>query len=139
MVKNLPATQESQVRSLGQEDPLEKEKATHSSIPAWRISWTEEQDIKGQVMRWCFPHKCSEPGVRGEQVGVLPTGTDQRTSSAGVPVSPDSSQSGVRCGQGPSVRETGSPCGQQRDTACGVTCPHCVHVLLFRLNKLDAS
>ena len=42
MVKNLPATQESQVRSLGQEDPLEKEKATHSSIPAWRISWTEE-------------------------------------------------------------------------------------------------
>ena len=34
--------QESQVRSLGQEDPLEKEKATHSSIPAWRISWTEE-------------------------------------------------------------------------------------------------
>ena len=61
--------------------------------------------------------------------------------SAGPGFSPssDSSQSGVRCGQGPSVRETGSPCGQQRDTACGVTCPHCVHVLLFRLNKLDAS
>ena len=42
MVKNLPATQEPQVRSLGQEDPLEKETATHSSIPAWRIPWTEE-------------------------------------------------------------------------------------------------
>ena len=42
MVKNLPATQESQIRSLGQENPLEKEKATHSRIPAWRIPWTEE-------------------------------------------------------------------------------------------------
>ena len=42
MVKNLPAVQETQVRSLGQEDPLEKETATHSSILAWRIPWTEE-------------------------------------------------------------------------------------------------
>ena len=42
MVKNLPATQEPQVRSLGQEDPMEKETATHSSIPARRIPWTEE-------------------------------------------------------------------------------------------------
>ena len=42
MVKNPPATQETQVRSLGQEDPLEKEMATHSSILTWRISWTEE-------------------------------------------------------------------------------------------------
>ena len=42
MVKNLPATQETQVQSLGQEDPLEKEMATHSSILAWRIPWTEE-------------------------------------------------------------------------------------------------
>ena len=41
-VKNLPATQETQVRSLGQEDPLEKEMTTHSSILAWRIPWTEE-------------------------------------------------------------------------------------------------
>ena len=39
MVKSLPATQ---VRSLGQEDPLKKGMATHSSILAWRISWTEE-------------------------------------------------------------------------------------------------
>ena len=42
MVKNLPAMQETQVRSLGQEDPLEKEMATPSSILAWRIPWTEE-------------------------------------------------------------------------------------------------
>ena len=42
MVKNLPAMQETQVQSLGKEDPLEKGTATHSSIPAWRIPWTEE-------------------------------------------------------------------------------------------------
>ena len=42
MVKNLPATQETQVLSLGQEDPLEKDMPTHSSILAWRIPWTEE-------------------------------------------------------------------------------------------------
>ena len=41
MVKNLPAMQKIQVQSLGQENPLEKGKATHSSITAWRISWTE--------------------------------------------------------------------------------------------------
>ena len=42
MVKNLPAVQETQAQSLGQEDPLEKGMAIHSSIPAWRIPWTEE-------------------------------------------------------------------------------------------------
>ena len=42
MVKSLPAMQETQVRSLGQEDPLEKEMVTHSSILAWRIPWAEE-------------------------------------------------------------------------------------------------
>ena len=42
MVKNLPAVQETQVRSLGREDPLEKDMATNSSILAWRIPWTEE-------------------------------------------------------------------------------------------------
>ena len=41
-VKNLPATRETWVQSLGQEDPLKKEMATHSSILAWRIPWTEE-------------------------------------------------------------------------------------------------
>ena len=42
MVKNLPAMQETQVQSLGQEDPLEKEMAIHSSTIAWKIPWTEE-------------------------------------------------------------------------------------------------
>ena len=41
-VKNLPAVQETQVQYLGWEDPLEKGVATHSSILAWRIPWTEE-------------------------------------------------------------------------------------------------
>ena len=41
-VKRLPAMQETQVQSLGWEDPLEKEMATHSSLLAWRIPWTEE-------------------------------------------------------------------------------------------------
>ena len=41
MVKNLPAMQETQVPSLGQEDPLEKEMATHSSILVCKIPWTE--------------------------------------------------------------------------------------------------
>ena len=41
-VKNLPAMQEKWVRFLGQEDPLEEGMATHSSILAWRIPWTEE-------------------------------------------------------------------------------------------------
>ena len=41
-VKNLPAMQETQVQSLGQEDPLEKGMATHFSILAWRMLWTEE-------------------------------------------------------------------------------------------------
>ena len=41
-VKNLPALWETWVRSLGGEDPLEKEMATHSSVLAWRIPWTED-------------------------------------------------------------------------------------------------
>ena len=50
LVKNLPAVQETQVRFLGWEDPLEKEMATHSSILAWKISWTEG----------CSPWGCKE-------------------------------------------------------------------------------
>ena len=42
LIKNLPAMQEAWVQSLGQEDPLEKDMATHSSILAWEIQWTEE-------------------------------------------------------------------------------------------------
>ena len=43
-IRNLPAIQETQVQSLGQEDPLEKGMATHFRILAWRILWTEEPD-----------------------------------------------------------------------------------------------
>ena len=42
LVKNLPAVQETRVQFLGEKDPLEKEMATHSSILAWRIPWTQE-------------------------------------------------------------------------------------------------
>ena len=42
MVQNLPSMQETQVQSLGGEDPPEKEMATHSSILAWKIPWTED-------------------------------------------------------------------------------------------------
>ena len=44
VVKNLPAMQETQVQSLSQEDPLEKQMATHSNVLAWRIPWTEGPD-----------------------------------------------------------------------------------------------
>ena len=44
MVKGLPAMRETWVRSLGREDPLEKEMAIHSSTLAWKIPWTEEPD-----------------------------------------------------------------------------------------------
>ena len=44
MVKSLPAIQETQVQSLGWDDPLEKRTATHSSVLAWRVPWTEEPD-----------------------------------------------------------------------------------------------
>ena len=43
-IKNVPAMQETRVRSLGREDPLEKGMATHSSILAWTIPWTEDPD-----------------------------------------------------------------------------------------------
>ena len=65
-VQNLPAVQETWVRSLGGEDPLEEEIATHSCIPAWKIAWTEEpgglQSTGSQRLRhkWAtnafFPH-----------------------------------------------------------------------------------
>ena len=55
MVTCLPAMQETQVQSLGWEDPLEKETATHSSILAWEIPWIEEPDrlhFKGLKKNW---------------------------------------------------------------------------------------
>ena len=53
-VKNLPAMQETQVQSLDWEDPLEKEMATHSSVLAWRIPWTEEPGglVHGVAKSW---------------------------------------------------------------------------------------
>ena len=55
MVKNLPVMQEMRVQSLGQEDPLEKGMATHSSILAWRIPWAEKpgglQSVGSQRVR----------------------------------------------------------------------------------------
>ena len=64
-MKNLLAAQETQVRSLGQEDPLEKAKATHSYTPAWRIPWTEEpgrlqsMGSRSQTqLKLLSPHKC---------------------------------------------------------------------------------
>ena len=48
-VNNLPAMKKTQVRSLGQEDPLEKGMATRSSILAWRVPWTEEPGVKLQI------------------------------------------------------------------------------------------
>ena len=51
MVKNLHAVQETQVQSLGQEDPLEKEMAPHSSARAWKIPWMEEPG-RLQSMGW---------------------------------------------------------------------------------------
>ena len=51
MVKNLPAMQEIRVQSSGQEDPLEKGLATHSSILAWRIPWTGLQPTESQRVR----------------------------------------------------------------------------------------
>ena len=48
-IKNMPAMQETGVQSLGREDPLEKEMATHSSILGWRIPWTEEP---GRLQPW---------------------------------------------------------------------------------------
>ena len=61
MVKHLPTVQETWVQSLGQEDPLEKEMATHSSILAWKIPWTQE------------------PG-RLQSMGSLGVGHDRATS-----------------------------------------------------------
>ena len=58
IVKNLPAMQETQVWTLGQEDLLEKEMTTHSSILAWRIPWTEKpgrlQSLGSQRARHCW-------------------------------------------------------------------------------------
>ena len=71
----LPAMRETRVQSLGQEDPLEKEMATHSSIPAWRIPWTEEpgglqsmgsQKVEHDWVTNTFPFRSNELHIRTE-------------------------------------------------------------------------
>ena len=71
LVKNLPAVQETWVRSLGWEDPLEKGKATQSSILVWRIPWTVPWNSPGKntrmsslsLLRGIFPTQGSNPGL----------------------------------------------------------------------------
>ena len=56
-VKRLPVMRETQVQSLGQEDPLEKEMATHSNILAWNILWIEEPDrLRSPGIAKCWTH-----------------------------------------------------------------------------------
>ena len=73
VVKNLPSKQEKQVRSPGQEDPLEEEMATHSSILAWEISWTEEpgglQSMGSQRVRHDLATKQQLSALEITQVG----------------------------------------------------------------------
>ena len=61
MVKNLPTMRETQVQYLGREDALEKGMATHISILAWRIPWTEEPGrIQSmELQRVCYKHLCA--------------------------------------------------------------------------------
>ena len=72
LVKNLPAMQETRVQSLGQEDPLEKETATHSSILAWRIPWMEEVTVHGvaksqtQLSSFTFTFHFPDPVPAGQ-------------------------------------------------------------------------
>ena len=76
MVKHLPTMREIQVQSLGQEDPLEKEMATHSSTLAWRIPWTEEHgklqsmgsQRVGHDWLFTFSKNFSVPIIQGNSV-----------------------------------------------------------------------
>ena len=66
LVKNLPAVQETWVQSLGLEDPLEKEMATHSSILAWEIPWRED------------PGRLQSVGSQKSQIGLIGYTGDER-------------------------------------------------------------
>ena len=74
MVKNPPAMEETWVQSLGREDPLEQEMATHSSILGWRIPWKEEPtqtSLSGELIDKVWP---THTRRRGEALTVLPRG-----------------------------------------------------------------
>ena len=84
MVKNPPAMQESQVRSLGGEDPLEKEMATHPSILAWRIQWTEEPGrLQFTGLKRVGHDLATEPHHQAEDIFPA-SGCDPCESKAGV-------------------------------------------------------
>ena len=68
MVRNLPAMQETQVRSLGHEDPLEKGMATHASILAWRIPWTEKP---GRLQSRGSKASDNSMKTQGSQINIL--------------------------------------------------------------------
>ena len=70
MIKNLPAKQETQVRSLGQEDPLEEEMATYLSILAWEILWTEEP---GGYSLWGHKEQGMIQQLNNNNLGILST------------------------------------------------------------------
>jgi len=76
MVKNLPVMQKTQVQSLGQEDPLEEEMATHSSILAWEIPWTEEPGLQmhhevPEDFPQSFPQRIWGPGPCHTDINVV--------------------------------------------------------------------
>ena len=73
MVKNLPAMQEAWVQSLGWEDPLEEGMATHFSILAWRIPWTEE-------LAWLQPMGCKESDMT-KHISEIQASTERKTAS----------------------------------------------------------
>ena len=71
LVKNLPAMRETWVRSLGWEDPLEKGKATHSSILAWRIPWTISK-VHGVEKSWTQLSDLHSPGLSCSTWDLVP-------------------------------------------------------------------
>ena len=68
MVKDLPPVQTTQVPSLGREDPLEKEVATHSSIFAWKIPWTEEPGRLRSMGLQRVGHACGSEHASSQDV-----------------------------------------------------------------------
>ena len=64
VIKNLPAMQETQVRLLGREDPLDKEMATHSSILAWIIPWLSDERERESSVYFCHLFLISSASVR---------------------------------------------------------------------------
>ena len=103
-VKNLPAMQETWVRSLGWEDCLEKGMAIHSSILTWRIPWTEEPGWLQFIGEEDLVSSCSG-GLRPlVELCVEPAGLCGRCTGAGLPFGPRS-QASLQKAQGPGKRK----------------------------------